>query len=140
MKQIIYSICILMLLGLSSCFETYDEGYDLVGRVATIPVFSLSQSSASPGASITATYRYYSEHEVVTGLRLVQIVGGQSTEVETRSVSGHNIRDSYEGTFSYSVPELADGTVVTLRLEVITANDLSNHRQANLEISLPEDL
>jgi hypothetical protein len=139
MRHIIYSICILMLLGLSSCFETYDEGYDLVGRVATIPVFNLSQSTATPGTSITATYRYYSEHEAVTGLRLLQLVEGQSSELETRSVSGHNLRDSYEGTFSYMVPDLADSTVVTLRLEVITENDLSNSRQTNLLVRTPEE-
>ncbi len=139
MRHIIYSLSVLMLLGMSSCFETYDEGYDLVGRVATIPVFNLSQSTSEPGTTITATYRYYSEHEAVIELRLVQVLGGQSSEVESRSVSGHNLRDSYEGTFSYAVPELTDGTVVTLRLEVITANELSNSRQANLTVSNPVD-
>jgi hypothetical protein len=128
-----------MTVGLSSCFETYDEGYDLVGRVATIPVFNLSQSTAEPGTSITATYRYYSEHEEVTGLRLIQVLGDQSTEVESRSVSGHNIRDSYEGSFTYNVPEVEGGTVITLRLEVVTANELSNGRNANLTVNDPED-
>ncbi|WP_114752208.1 hypothetical protein [Pleomorphovibrio marinus] len=140
MKKLKYYLSFLIFIALSGCFETYEEGYDLVGRVATIPVFTLSQSAAQPGTSITANYRYYSEHEPVTGLRLVQILNGESSEVDSRSVSGHNLRDSYEGSFTYNVPQLAEGTVITLRLEVITANELSNGRNANLQVETPENL
>ncbi|MFC4873328.1 hypothetical protein [Negadavirga shengliensis] len=128
-------LCMALLSGLTSCFEVYDEGYDLIGRVATIPVFTLSQNSVAPGGEVTANYRYYSEHEAVTELRLIQIIGEEATTVSTRQVTDHNLLNSYEGSFDYTAPEVDQSTVVTLRFEVQTANSLVNFRQAQLTVT-----
>lgn len=133
MKIQIYIFSLLILLGFTGCFNEYDEGYDLVGRVATIPVLTLSQTSAAPGAAVMVNFRYYSEHEPVSELRLIQIVNGERTTVSTKSISAHNLRDSYQDSFSYTVPALSP-TTVTLRVEVVTANLLANGRQANLTV------
>lgn len=133
MKIQSYIFSLLILLGFTACFNEYDEGYDLVGRVATIPVLTLSQSSAAPGAAVAVNFRYYSEHEPLSELRLIQIVNGERTTVSTKSITAHNLRDSYQDSFSYTVPALSP-TTVTLRVEVVTANSLANGRQANLTV------
>jgi len=133
MKKHVNIFGILLLLSLMGCFSETDEGYDLVGRVATIPVLTLSQTSASPGVAVSVNFRYYSEHEPVTELRLIQIVNGERSTVTTKQISNHNLRDSYQDSFSYTVPTIS-ATTVTLRVEVVTANDLANGRQANLTI------
>jgi hypothetical protein len=133
MKKQRYIFFLLIVLGLTGCFSEYDEGYDLVGRVATIPVLTLSQNSAAPGATVAVNFRYYSEHEPVSELRLVQIVNGNRTTVSTKPISNHNLRDSYQDSFSYTVPSI-NPTTVTLRVEVVTANSLANGRQANLTV------
>lgn len=133
MKKQRYIFSFLLFLGLTGCFSEYDEGYDLVGRVATIPVLTLSQTSAAPGAAVSVNFRYYSEHEPVSELRLIQVVNGERTTVSSKAISGHNLRDSYVDSFSYTVPTI-NPTTVTLRVEVVTANSLANGRQANLTV------
>jgi hypothetical protein len=133
MKNYISIFSFVFLLSLSSCFEEYDEGYDLVGRVATIPVLTLSPSSAQVGATVNVNFRYYSEHEDVIQLRLIQIAGGQSTEVATKAISGHNRLNSYIDTFVYTVPQLNPGAI-SLRVEVVTANNLSFGRNVNFTV------
>ncbi len=117
----------LSIFSLSSCFDEYNEGYDLVGRVASIPVFTISTGTASPGNNVTADFRYFSEHELVTELRLIQTIDGVVSVADSKQVTGHNLRDSYEDSFIYTVPTTAStGTNITLQIEVVTANDLSN--------------
>jgi hypothetical protein len=128
-----YIFSFLLLLAFTGCFNEYDEGYDLVGRVATIPVLTISQASAAPGVAVQVNFRYYSEHEPVSELRLIQVVNGVRSTVSTKAISGHNLRDSYEDSFSYTVPAISPTTVI-LRVEVVTANSLSNGRQANLTV------
>ncbi|WP_158858259.1 hypothetical protein [Lunatibacter salilacus] len=138
MKFQSYIFSFLLLIGFTGCFNEYDEGYDLIGRVATIPVLTLSQTEAVPGAAVAVTFRYYSEHEPVTELRLIQVVNGERTTVSTKAISGHNLRDSYQDSFTYTVPALSPVTV-TLRVEVVTANSLANGRQANLDVVEEEE-
>lgn len=133
MKKYISIFSIIILFSFSSCFDEYDEGYDLVGRVATIPVMTLTPTSAQVGATVNVNFRYYSENEDVIQLKLIQIVGGQSSEVATKSVSGHNRMNSYNETFAYTVPQLNPGAI-TLRVEVVTSNNLSNGRNVNFTV------
>ena len=126
MKKYISILTMLLMVSLTSCFEEYDEGYDLVGRVASIPAFTISATTAAVGAPVTANFRYYSEHEPVTELRLIQTIGGQSSVAASKPVSGHNTADSYVDSFTYTVPQAAIGTVIQLQIEVVTANGLTN--------------
>lgn len=126
------------LLIFTSCFEVYDEGYDLLGRVATIPVFTLSQNIVEEGEVVTVNYRYYSEHVAVTELRLIQVIGDEATPVSTRQVTDHNFLNSYEGSFEYTAPQVGVSTVVILRFEVETANNLVNYKEASLTVRVSE--
>jgi phosphoribulokinase len=126
MKKYIALLTMLVMVGLTSCFEEYDEGYDLIGRVATVPVFTISSSSAAPGATVTANFRYYSEHEPVTALRLIETINGEERVANSKEVTGHNLADSYEDSLTYEVPQVEAGTSIRLQVEVETANGLSN--------------
>lgn len=126
MKKYISILTVFLLISLTSCFDEYDEGYDLVGRVASIPVFTVSATTAPVGGTVTADFRYYSEHEPVTELRLIQRISGQSTVADSKPISGHDVRNSYEDSFIYTIPQVAVGTVITLQIEVVTANGLAN--------------
>ncbi|MCL6260995.1 hypothetical protein M3O96_17960 [Aquiflexum sp. TKW24L] len=133
MKKYISIFSIVLLISLSSCFEEYNEGYDLVGRVATIPVMTLSPTSGRVGATVNVNFRYFSENEDVIQLKLIQIAAGQATEIATKAISGHNRQNSYNDTFAYTVPALSPGAI-TLRVEVMTSNNLSNGRNVNFTI------
>ncbi|EIM78347.1 hypothetical protein A3SI_03610 [Nitritalea halalkaliphila LW7] len=134
-KASIAGLFVLIAFSLSSCFQEYDEGYELVGRVATISVFTLNPTSAPAGANGTATVRYFSEHELVTAYRLIQSVGGQRTEVVNVPVQNHNVEDSYQETLNFTVPNVAAGTTVTYIMQVETANGLVRERTANLTVT-----
>lgn len=133
MKNYISIFSLILMVSLSSCFDEYDEGYDLVGRVATIPVMTLSPTSAQVGATVNVNFRYYSENEDVIQLKLIQISGGQTSEVATKNVTGHNRLNSYNDSFVYTVPQLDPGAI-TLRVEVITSNNLSNGRNVTFTV------
>ncbi|WP_143961721.1 hypothetical protein [Litoribacter populi] len=139
MKKYIAILTMLVMVGLTSCFDEYDEGYDLLGRVASIPVFTVSSTTAAPGADVTANFRYFSEHEPVTGLRLIEIISGNETVAASKDITGHNVRDSYEDSFTYTVPASLDpGTAITLWIEVETANGLTNRGSINRVVTVAE--
>jgi len=141
MKKYISIFSVFLLVSLTSCFEEYDEGYDLVGRVASIPVFTVSANTAPVGGTVTANFRYYSEHEPVTELRLIQRINGQYTVADSKEVTGHDVRNSYEDSFVYTVPQADVGVVITLQIEVVTANGLTNRGMLsrNVTVGAPAD-
>jgi hypothetical protein len=130
----IISLAILMTLMLSSCFKEKEPIFENLGPVATIPVFTLSKTTADPGETITLRIRYYSENIEVRQLRFNAIRSGNSTNVATVNVSNFNINNSYEETFSYTIPGDASGSVIALQVEIETTNGNVNRRQANVTV------
>jgi hypothetical protein len=128
------SVLLLAMFLLSSCFKEKDPIYEVVGPVATIPVFTLSATTVDPGQAITLKIRYYSENIAVSQLRLNQIRSGTSQNVSTVNVTNFNTDNSYEETFSYTVPQDAAGSTITLQVEVETANGLVNRRSGNITV------
>jgi hypothetical protein len=137
-KLHILSLLLLSLLVLSttSCFKPNEEGiYDILGPVATIPVFTITPATPAPGQNATLRIRYYSENVPVKQLRFNAIIAGNKTNVSTKEISGFNTANSYEETFTYTVPQgTALGTVITLEVEVVATNDLVNSRRGNITV------
>lgn len=132
MKKYNSVLALLFLFGLAACFDERDDEYDIVGAVATIPVFEISDTTPSAGDEITVSFRYYSEHVAVSELRLLANPGGVVT---TKSITGHNLEDSYEDSFTYTVPADTDtGMEITLTVEIETANDLVNSKSGTITV------
>ncbi|GAB2785067.1 hypothetical protein GCM10027275_31790 [Rhabdobacter roseus] len=134
MKKQLSLLLMALLVSLSACFNEYDEGYEILGPVATIPVLTFSQAQPTAGSQITVNFRYYSENIEVKELRLVQTLSNATTTVSTKPVSGFNRDNSYEDSFTYTVPSVSAGTVINLGVEVVTTNDLTNARRANITV------
>jgi hypothetical protein len=137
MKAIkIYSLMlVVLLLTATSCFDERDEGYEMVGPVATIPVFTLSKTNPVAGETITVSFRYYSENVQVKQLRLTQTIGANAaTVVASKDITNFNTENSYEDSFTYTAPAVAAGTVVRLNVEIETINGLANRRGANITV------
>jgi hypothetical protein len=134
MKKKINIIVVLIMISMSACFNKFDEGYDVVGPVATIPVFTISATQPTVGQNITVNFRYYSENIEVKQLRLIQTIAGTATTVSTKDISGFNKANSYEDSFNFIVPDRPLNTVINLKVEVITNNNLSNSRAGNITV------
>jgi hypothetical protein len=132
MKKILFNKLwsFLILAGLvSSCIlEDVEPEYKVVGAVATVATITPSKVTPVAGETITVRSRYYSEKEPVTELRLLANVGGGGMQViETRTITGHVITDSYEATFNYTVPaDASPETLIILRVEATTSSGFSN--------------
>lgn len=134
-KLILFLLTILAL-SLTSCFEEEERLYNILGGVATIPVFTLSKTNPTAGETITVTIRYYSEHADVTNLRLKNRIGaGDLTVVQTVPVTNFDRKNSYVHTFNYQVPAVAAGTVIRIEAEVETTGNLTNFRFQNITVA-----
>jgi hypothetical protein len=131
------AIAFALTLCLSACFDEYDEGYDIVGAVATIPTLTLSKSNPVAGEQLTLTFRYYSENIKVNELRLTETigVGGTAAVVQTKTITDFDVKNSYQDSFAYTVPSVAIGTRIVLTVEVKTANELLNTRAGTITVN-----
>ncbi len=121
--------------GLTSCFEEKDDDYTIVGAVASIPVFTPSKSEPVAGEQITVSVRYYSEKAQVTEIRYTEKIGtGTATVLETKSITGFDVKNSYNDSFTYTVPAVAVGTKIVLAAEVETVNELMNSKSATITV------
>ena len=133
-KYFILVLCILTL-GTTSCLEDKEELYDVVGAVATIPVFNASNNRPAAGSTVTLTVRYYSPDAAVKELQLYEKIGtADRTQVTTKAINGFNTENSYVDTFDYTVPANATGRSIVLEVVAVTANDLTNNRTLTLTI------
>jgi hypothetical protein len=139
MKRIKYPILLLLVIlmtGLASCFEERDDDYKIIGAVATLPVYTLSKSNPVVGEQITVSFRYYSEHVPVTELRLSETIGtGTAAVVQTKSVTGFDTKNSYNDSFTYTVPAVPVGTKIILAVQVQTENELVNSRSGTITVN-----
>jgi hypothetical protein len=137
-KAFLLAMALLLSFGLSSCLKEKDPLFDVVGPVATFPVFSASKLNPAVGETITLNVRYYSPLVEVRELRLNETIGtGAKRQVTSKPITGFNTDNSYADTFSYTVPAVQAGAAnrrITLEVEAIGANDLSGVRTLTLNV------
>jgi|GEM_PF-2947592 len=136
-KYVLFNIMALLPLGMSGCLEEKEGLYDVVGPVATIPVFTSSKAAPVAGESVTLSVRYYSPNAAVKELRLNETVGtGPKRTLISKPVTDFNTQNSYVDTFTYIVPEgTAAATGIVLEVEAVTDNDLSGRRTLTLTVA-----
>lgn len=126
-------LAIFFLISFTSCFDEYDEEYDIIGAVATIPIFVVAETDPAPGETVTINLRYYSENVAVRQIRIVEVVGTSAEKVViTKDITDHKLEDSYEEAFFYNVPAVTPPADVTLKVEIETVNDLVNSKSLTL--------
>lgn len=126
-KNIIFS-ALIMITGLTSCFDEKDDDYKIIGAVGTVSVMTVSKAEPTVGEQISVNIRYYSENVAVKELRLTEKIGsGAATVVATREVTGFDTNNSYEDVFTYTVPAAPLNTTIRLTMEIETVNDLTNN-------------
>jgi hypothetical protein len=126
-KNILFS-AIVIVVGLTSCFDEKDDDYKIIGAVGTVSVMTVSKAEPAAGEQISVNVRYYSEHVAVSQLRLTQTIGsGTPTVVSTKDITSFDTNNSYQDVFSYVVPAAPLNTVIRLTLEIETANALTNN-------------
>ncbi|HEX8531304.1 MAG TPA: hypothetical protein VF646_14835, partial [Cytophagales bacterium] len=113
-KSILLALVAVLPLGVSGCLEEKDPLYDVVGPVATIPVFTASKTAPKAGETVTLSVRYYSPNAAVKELRLNETLGaGAKRTVVSKPVTDFDTRNSYVDAFTYAVPE---GTPATTKI------------------------
>lgn len=128
-------LCLLLTTALSSCLEDKEDLYDVVGPVATIPVFTASKAQPAVGETITLSLRYYSPNVAVKELQLNETIGtGTKTLVTSKAIEGFDTQNSYVDTFSYTVPANASKSTIVLEAAAIGTNDLAGTRTLTLTI------
>ncbi len=122
--------------GISGCLEEKEGLYNVVGPVATIPVFTASRTAPTAGETINLSVRYYSPNVAVKELRLNETLGtAQKRAITSKAVSEFNTQNSYVDTFSYTVPVgTPRNTRIVLELEAVTTNDLVGNRTLTLTV------
>ena len=134
-QHILVSLLIVMM-TLTSCFEERDDDYKIVGAVASIPSLTLSKTNPVVGEQITISFRYYSERVPVNEIRLTETIGtGTASVVQTKSITGFDVKNSYNDSFTYAVPSVTVGTKIILAVEVQTENELKNSRAGTITVN-----
>jgi hypothetical protein len=142
-KNILLGALVIMT-GLTSCFEEKDDDYTIVGAVASVSVFSIpnplitgtSNYGVTAGEQVNVAIRYYSEHVKVTQYRVVQdlLDGAPATILYTKDVTDFDIRNSYVDVLQYTVPAFAVGKKFKLTIEIETENSLVNKKDLPLQV------
>ncbi len=122
---------------MSGCLEDEEPLYDVVGPVATIPVFTVSKATPTAGETVNLSIRYYSPNVAVKELRLNETVGtGPKRTLVTKPVADFNTQNSYVDAFTYTVPAgTAAAAKIVLEVEAVTENDLAVSRNLTLTIA-----
>lgn len=136
-KYFLLAAVALLPLGVSGCLKDEDPLYDVVGPVATIPVFTSSKTAPTAGEAVNLSVRYYSPNAAVKELRLNETVGtGPKRMLVSKPVTDFDTRNSYVDTFTYSVPDGTPATTrIVLEVEAVTENDLSGTRTLTLTVA-----
>jgi hypothetical protein len=136
-KYFLLAAVALLPLGVSGCLEDEEPLYDVVGPVATIPVFTSSKAAPTAGETVNLSVRYYSPNAAVKELRLNETVGtGPKRMLVSKPVTDFDTRNSYVDTFAYTVPAgTPAATRVVLEVEAVTENDLSGTRTLTLTVA-----
>lgn len=136
-KYFLLAAVALLPLGMSGCLKDEDPLYDVVGAVATIPVFTSSKTTPMADETVNLSIRYYSPNVAVKELRLNETVGtGPKRTLVSKQVTDFDTRNSYVDTFAYTVPlGTPAATKVVLEVEAVTENDLSGTRTLTLTVA-----
>jgi hypothetical protein len=136
-KYFLLAALALLPLGVSGCLEDEEPLYDVVGPVATIPVFTSSVSTPKAEETVNLSIRYYSPNVAVKELRLNETVGaGPKRTLISKPVTDFDTQNSYVDAFTYSVPAGTPATTkIVLEVEAVTENDLSGTRTLTLTVA-----
>jgi enoyl-[acyl-carrier-protein] reductase (NADH) len=136
-KYFLLAALALLPLGVSGCLDDEEPLYDVVGPVATIPVFTSSKTAPTAGETVNLSMRYYSPNAAVKELRLNETIGtGPKRTVASKEVTDFDTRNSYVDTFAYTVPDGTPATTrIVLEVEAVTENDLSGARTLTLTVA-----
>lgn len=136
-KYLLLAAVALLPLGVSGCLEDEEPLYDIVGPVASIPVFTTSKTTPKADETVNLSVRYYSPNAAVKELRLNETVGtGAKRTLVSKPVTDFDTRNSYVDTFTYSVPAGTPATTrIVLEVEAVTENDLSGTRTLTLTVA-----
>ncbi len=136
-KYLLLAAVALLPLGVSGCLEDEEPLYDVVGPVASIPVFTSSKTTPVADETVNLSVRYYSPNVAVKELRLNETIGtGTKRTLVSKPVTDFDTRNSYVDTFTYSVPAGTPATTrIVLEVEAITENDLSGTRTLTLTVA-----
>lgn len=135
-KNILFS-ALVMIIGLTSCFDEKEEDYTIIGAVGSAVIINTIKDAAgnekplvdpaAPGDKIFVKVRYYSENIAVKQVKLSVAVGtGAATELWTLPVTDFDTNNSYENKIEYIVPVAPSKTAITFTAEVLTINELTN--------------
>lgn len=136
-RYFLWVMAALLPLGVSGCLEDEEPLYDVVGPVATIPVFTSSKAAPTAGETVNLSIRYYSPNVAVKELRLSETLGtGPKRTLISMPVTDFNTENSYVDTFTYIVPDgTAANTKIVLEVEAVTENDLVGSRTLTLTVA-----
>jgi hypothetical protein len=133
MKYLQYITLCLIGLSLLSCYEQdnpIDDLYETDGReLPAIAGWDLVEEDLpdvlAPGSEITADLRYWSVPEV-TEVRFIEVMDGSESTVESRPYTQNFNEQSQtdQMVFSYTTPNVADTTTITLEAEVENEDNL----------------
>jgi hypothetical protein len=136
-KCFLFAVITFLPLGVSGCLEDEEPLYDVVGPVATIPVFTSSKTAPIANETVNLSVRYYSPNAAVKELRLNETVGtGQKRTVTSKPITDFDTRNSYVDTFAYTIPAGTPSTTkIVLEVEAVTENDLVGNRTLTLTVA-----
>jgi hypothetical protein len=135
-KNILFS-ALVMIMGLTSCFDEKEDEYSIVGAVGSAVIITTIKDVAgnekplvdppAPGDKIFVNVRYYSENITIRQVKFSVAVGtGAATELWTIPVTDFDRNNSYEHKIEYTVPTVPSKTAITFTAEVLTVNELTN--------------
>lgn len=114
--------------------EDQEPEYDVVGAVGTISTLTASSTTPTVGSTVTFTMTIYSEHEPATELRMNRVQGATVTNLETKTFTNWNVKDSYVERFQWTVPESARGTAVTMQFVLVTQSNFTRSRNITVNV------
>jgi len=139
----IMALCVLVL-GFSACAENdLLPDYELVGTAtATLAGISVSNDEPLPGEEVTVTLSYVNRpDDPATQIELLEQVGdGDFTSEVTLDESSTQADQEVTRTYTYTVPDVAVGTDITLDMLLSSQNrEFPQRERTSLEVSAPAD-
>lgn len=117
--------------------------YELVGTAtSTIADISVSNTEPLPGEEIVVTFYYVNlASDPATEIELLEQLGsGDFSSVTTLDESSAAVSEEITRTFTYAVPDVADGTQITLDMLLSSQNkEFPQRERINVEVTVPEE-
>jgi hypothetical protein len=143
MKMNHKTLAVLSVFLLSLTFTACEENdllpdYEYVGTsTATLASIGVSNDEPAPGETIEVTMTYANTVEdPASQLRvLASVDGGDFTEVTTFDESSAPTNEEISRTFSYTVPNVDDGTEIDLDMVLSTQREFPQRERTSIEVT-----